>query len=64
MEPPAVISLPLSTFENMTMEMNWRFQDLVTGIWEIQDDLKDYLKTLNVNNSPKPFDPLQTVGKY
>lgn len=64
MEPPTVISLPLSTFENMTMEMNWRFQDLVQGIWEIQDDLKDYLKTLKGDDSAKPFDPLRTIGKY
>jgi len=64
MEPPAVISLPLSTFENMTMEMNWRFQEIINGIWEKQDDLKDYLRTLNVDDSPKPFDPLRTIGKY
>jgi len=67
MDAPAVITLPLSTFEGMTMELAWRIQDLVDQIWTICDELKEIKAKLAVDTHPKPtpiFDPLQTIGKY
>ena len=75
---PSIIELPLSTYENMTMEMNWRFQDLVYQIWDILDDLRDFKReyldrfqqySASLDNphrplTPTPFDPLRTIGKY
>jgi hypothetical protein len=67
MEPPSVMCLPLSCFENMQMELAWRFDDLIERIWDIQDDLtslKDWLNPKDFSSLPNNFDPLQTFGKY
>jgi hypothetical protein len=62
--------MPLSSFENMKMELAWRFQDLFIQFWEMDDALKDLkviFSTYNLDDShnlPPPFDPLRTVGKY
>ena len=67
MDAPAVISLPISTLENMTMELAWRFEDLENQMEAIIDELKAIKAefTNDVRQKPVPtFDPLQTVGKY
>ena len=42
MNEPAVISLPLSSMENMRMELEWRFIDLFDQYWAIRDLLEKY----------------------
>jgi hypothetical protein len=42
-EPPAVITLPLSTLENMKMELAWRFEELGELINEIRTEFRPYL---------------------
>ena len=67
MDAPAVISLPISTLENMTVELAWRFEDLENQIWAIFDELKAIKAefTNDVRQKPIPaFDPLLTIGKY
>jgi hypothetical protein len=67
MTPPPFIQLPLSTFENMKMELSWRFCDLLDQILEICDDLDGIKETLNSDRIPRlpyEFDPLTTIGKY
>ena len=67
MDAPAVISLPISTLENMTMELAWRFEDLEDQIWAILDELKTIKAEITDNVQQKPiptFDPLLTIGKY
>ena len=67
MDAPAVISLPISTLENMTMELAWRFEDLEDQIWAIFDELKAIKAEFTNDVRQKPisaFDPLLTIGKY
>lgn len=64
MTPPAVISMPLSTLDNMQMELEWRILDLLDQIWEIREYLEDIREVLEYDPSPAPpheFDPLQTL---
>jgi hypothetical protein len=65
-EPP-IIKLPLSTLDNMKMELAWRIDYLLEQVWERLDQLEQLKETLGINNrptSPLEFDPLQTFGKY
>lgn len=66
MNPPAVISMPLSSIENMRMELEWRFMDLLEQYWEIREILEDFRYKLRFDEfaEPIPFDPLRTIGKY
>jgi hypothetical protein len=41
MNVPAVISLPLSSMENMRMELDWRFVDLFDQLWSIREILEE-----------------------
>lgn len=64
MTPPAVISMPLSTLDNMQMELEWRILDLLNQIWEIREYLEDIREVLKYDPSPAPpreFNPLQTL---
>jgi hypothetical protein len=68
MSTPAVITLPLSTFENMKMEFDWRITDLLDQYWEIREILEDLKYRLQHDDFSEtttlPFDPLRTIGKY
>ena len=67
MNAPAVIALPLSSYENMKMELAWRHENLIKQIRKIRTNLKDIRIALKPNQSPKTtnhFDPLRTIGKY
>jgi len=67
MNTPAVIELPLSSVENMKMELAWRHEDLIRQVRKIRTDLNRILVALNPEKPPKPtdhFDPLRTIGKY
>ena len=64
---PAVIYLPLSSLENMQMELSWRIDAMLGVAKEGQDLVKQIKRRLNISyqpNSPLAFDPLQTIGKY
>ena len=66
MNIPAVIELPLSSVENMKMELAWRHEDLIRQVQKIRTDLNYILAALNPKK-PKTtdhFDPLRTIGKY
>lgn len=54
MNPPPIIRMPLSCFENMRMELAWIFQDLFEQVWEICKDLDDLKESLWLGYSP-PF---------
>ena len=48
MTTPAVIKLPLSTFENMSMEQTWRIDDCLNQArqaWKFFECYKNYLVT-------------------
>ena len=48
MTTPAVIELPLSTFENMKMEQTWRLDDCLNQArqaWKFFEWYKNYLTT-------------------
>ena len=64
---PAVIELPLSSYENMRMELAWRSDHLRTQFEEIYDILgkiKEKFKLDDFQNTTSLFDPLKTIGKY
>jgi hypothetical protein len=62
--PPAVYKLPLSSLENMTLELEWRFEDLMNQLEEIRDELKQIKAAVDDSELHSTFDPLQTIGKY
>ena len=43
--PPAVIELPLSSLENLTMELAWRYDELEEMVREMQQEI-DRIKAL------------------
>ena len=58
MNTPAVITLPLSTFENMKMELTWRLDDCLDQAkraWQFFEWYKNYLTS---NNFPETSLPL------
>ena len=66
MTEPAFFSIPLSCFENMKMELAWRFTDLFDQYWSIRENLEDIkLKLLLDDFSEPPTSPvfysLQTI---
>jgi len=67
MNTPAIIELPLSTYENMRMELAWRHEDLIRQIQKIRTDLSYIRAALNPDQPPNisyHSDPLRTFGKY
>ena len=64
---PEVICLPLSSLENMQMELAWRIDAMLELVKEGQDLLR-WIKgepdTSYRPDSPSTFDPLKTIGKY
>ena len=53
--------------EDMIEEVEMRLLWIINGVWEVIDDLKDIIDTLEYDPSPAPpadFDPLHTIGKY
>jgi hypothetical protein len=64
---PAVITLPLSSYENMQMELDWRNTDLLDQNRKIRDILVEFKYKLLLDDfavTIPPFDPLKTFGKY
>ena len=64
---PAVITLPLSSYENMKTELAWRSKHLKTQFKEVYDTLerlKEMLLLDNLQKTVPPFDHLKTIGKY
>ena len=64
---PAVIKLPLSSYENMQMELAWRGDDLKIQFKEIYDALeriKEKFLFDDFQEIAPLFDPLKTIGKY
>ena len=64
---PAVIKLPLSSYENMRMELAWRDTHLFDQYWEIREILEELKYKLLFDDfsvTTPPFDPLKTFGKY
>ena len=64
---PAVIELPLSSYENMRMELAWRSDHLKIQFEEIYDVLERIKEKFLLNDFQKIaplFDPLKTIGKY
>ena len=61
MNTPAVIELPLSSVENMKMELAWRHEDLIRQVRKIRTDLNRILAALNPE---KPQRPLTTSTPF
>jgi hypothetical protein len=64
---PAVIPMPLSTLDNMKMEIAWRTADIQEKLWEVIEGIewiKDRYEMHNRPSTPLDFDPLRTTGKY
>ena len=64
---PAVIELPLSSYENMRMELAWRSDHLKIKFEEIYDVLERIKEKFLLNDFQEIaplFDPLKTIGKY
>jgi hypothetical protein len=67
MNVPAVIKMPLSSVENMKMELAWLFADLFDQYWAIREELERLKHRLQFDDFSEPepyFDPLRTIGKY
>jgi hypothetical protein len=63
----AVIQTPLSTIDDMKMEIAWRTANIQEKLWEVIEGIewiKDRYKMHNRPNTPLDFDPLRTAGKY
>ena len=64
---PEVICLPLSSLENMQMELAWRIDAMMELVKEGQDLMRWIKGESNTSyrpDSPPAFDPLKTIGKY
>ena len=62
---PEVICLPLSSLENMQMELAWRIDTMLELVKEGQDLMRWIKGESNTSYRPdSPFDPLKTIGKY
>jgi hypothetical protein len=64
---PAVIQMPLSTLDNMKMEIAWRTADIQEKLWEVIEGIewiKDRYEMHKRPDTPLDFDPLRTTGKY
>ena len=64
---PAVIELPLSSYENMRMELAWRSDHLKIQFEEIYDVLERIKEKFLLDDFQEIaplFDPLKTIGKY
>ena len=64
---PAMIELPLSSYENMRMELAWRGDYLKTQFEEIYDALEKLKEKFLLNGFQEIaplLDPLKTIGKY
>ena len=58
MNMPAVITLPLSTFENMKMEQMWRLDDCLDQArraWQFFEWYKNYLATEDFPETSLPL---------
>ena len=58
MNTPAVITLPLSTFENMKMELTWRLDDCLDQAkraWQFFEWYKNYLTSDNFPETSLPL---------
>jgi hypothetical protein len=58
---PAVIQMPLSTLDNMKMEIAWRTADIQEKLWEIIEGIewiKDRYEMHHRPDTPLHFDPL------
>ena len=53
MNTPAVIELPLSTFENMMMELTWRLDDCLEQARQTQIFLERYKNHLTTERFPE-----------
>jgi len=54
---------PPTLLDYYQAELEWRFDQLFNGIWEIYDELGDIKENLVYDGSPRPpaeFDPLHT----
>ena len=64
---PAVIELPLSSYENMQMELAWRSDHLkiqFEEIYEVLERIKEKFLLDEFQEIAPLFDPLKTIGKY
>lgn len=66
MKEPTVFSIPLSSLENMKMELEWRITDLFDQYWSIREDLEGIKLRLLFDEFSEPtslplFDPFRTV---
>ena len=64
---PTVITLPLSFYKNMQIELAWRNDHLKAQFKEIRDileKLKERLSSDDFQTTSPPFDPFKTIGKY
>ena len=64
---PAVIELPLSSYENMRMELAWRSDHLKIQFEEIYDVLERIKEKFLLDDFQEIaplFNPLKTIGKY
>ena len=63
---PAVIELPLSSYENMQMELAWRSDHLkiqFEEIYEVLERIKEKFLLDDFQEIAPLFDPLKTIGK-
>ena len=64
---PAVIELPLSSYENMRMELAWRSDHLkiqFEEIYDVLEKIKEKFRLDDFQEITPLFDPLKTIGKY
>ena len=64
---PAEIQMPLSTLDNMKMEIAWRTAEIQEKLWEVIEGIewiKDRYEMNKRPETPLDFDPLRTTGKY
>jgi hypothetical protein len=64
MNVPAVITLPLSSMENMRMELDWRFVDLFDQLWSIREILEQAKRGLENDESITECNLPNTINDY
>ena len=55
--------LPLSSIENMKMEMEWIIEEMIEESIECQEELVRIKAKYGIREQQPDFNPLKTVGK-
>ena len=61
--PPKGMQLPLSSVENMKMEIEWMIEEMIEVTIECREELAKIKAKYGIAETQPDFDPLKTIGK-